>query len=150
MFLTVSEDFASWSGSRLGFSAPNLAYSNAVVLSLYIYSSLPFWFKEVPICWWDCPLANHVFSHFIAHHCTHSNVDRRSCEYITYYRHHLTISDSIWPFLIEIVFSQLLSNFIVLDYLAAISLSPRLKTAKHLENLSIELFITELIGPLAH
>ena len=60
--LTVSENFASWSGSKLGFSAPNLAYSNAVVLSLYISSSLPCLFKEAPICWSET--ANWVTMYF--------------------------------------------------------------------------------------
>ena len=54
------------------------------------------------------------------------------------------------PFLIKIVLGQLLPDFITLKYLSAASLSPKLNTARPFENLSIEVFITELISLPAH
>jgi hypothetical protein len=44
----------------------------------------------------------------------------------------------------------LLSDFIAPEYLAAASLPPSFKTARHPSILSIEFVITKLIGPPAH
>jgi hypothetical protein len=44
----------------------------------------------------------------------------------------------------------LLSDFIAPEYLAAASLPPSFKTARHQSILSIEFVITKLIGPPAH